>query len=350
MLRNDVYFLLKPLIPPSVRLGIRRRVALRKLQRARNTWPIMPGSERAPEEWPGWPEGKKFAFVLTHDVESAGGLARVRRLAEMEMELGFRSCFNFVPEGDYRVSKELRDWLTNNGFEVGVHDLHHDGKLFRSHRSFREHAPLINCYLKEWDAVGFRSGFMMRRLNWLHELDIVYDMSTFDTDPFEPQPEGVNTIFPFWIPRESEVSGQRSEVRVASSLNYQHSTINHPLSGYAEAASLNHQPSTINQPRSGYVELPYTMPQDSTLFLLLKERDAEIWERKLSWLCSHRGMVLMNVHPDYIGFPGHSGARGIFPSRLFEDFLRKVSTEYQGQYWNPKPRELAEWYSTSSFR
>ena len=87
------------------------------------------------------------------------------------------------------------------------------------------------------------------------------------------------------------------------------------------------------------------MPQDSTLFLLLKERDAEIWERKLNWLCRHDGMVLMNVHPDYVRFPGNPIARHTFPSRLFEDFLRKVSTEYRGQYWNPKPGELAAWYS-----
>jgi hypothetical protein len=38
-----------------------------KLQRVRDIWPIMPGSEKPPEDWPGWPDGKKFAFVLTHD-------------------------------------------------------------------------------------------------------------------------------------------------------------------------------------------------------------------------------------------------------------------------------------------
>jgi glycosyltransferase involved in cell wall biosynthesis len=289
----------------------------------------MPGSEQPPQGWPGWPGGKKFAFVLTHDVESATGLNRARRLAEMEMAFGFRSCFNFVPEGDYRVTKELRDWLRDNGFEVGVHDIHHDGKLFRSQRDFAKRAPLINHYLKEWDAIGFRSGFMICRQSWLHELDIAYDMSTFDTDPFEPQPRGVNTIFPFWVPRGPEVGGQNSEVRIEQ----------------LEAASPNSQPSTVNQPRSGYVELPYTMPQDFTLFLLLKERNAERWERKLSWLCRHQGMVLMNVHPDYIGFPDNGSGAHLFPSQLFEGFLRKVSTEYRDQYWNPKPRELAEWFS-----
>jgi hypothetical protein len=69
--------------------------------------------------WQGWPDGKKFAFVLTHDVESSAGLANCRSLAQLEMELGFRSSFNFVPEGKYRVPAELRDELTARGFEVG---------------------------------------------------------------------------------------------------------------------------------------------------------------------------------------------------------------------------------------
>ena len=53
---------------------------------------------------------------------------------QLEMELGFRSSFNFVPEGDYRVPGELREELTDGGFEVGIHDLKHDGHLFASHR------------------------------------------------------------------------------------------------------------------------------------------------------------------------------------------------------------------------
>ena len=95
----------------------------------------------------------------------------------------------------------LRDWLTDRGFEVGVHDLHHDGKLYSSRDEFRLRAKRVNFYLKEWKASGFRSGFMLHNLSWLGDLEIQYDASTFDTDPFEPQPDGVNTIFPFWVPR-----------------------------------------------------------------------------------------------------------------------------------------------------
>jgi hypothetical protein len=77
----------------------------------------MPGSEHPPSNWQGWPDGKKFAFVLTHDVESSAGLANCPSLAQLEIELGFRSSFNFVPEGSYRVPAELREELAN-GFEM----------------------------------------------------------------------------------------------------------------------------------------------------------------------------------------------------------------------------------------
>ena len=102
MLRNKIYFGLRPFVPQSLRAAIRRRVA-RVRKRIRDVWPIMPGSERPPEGWPGWPNGKKFALVLTHDVEGRAGLEKVRRLADLEREMGFRSSFNFVPEGSYRV-------------------------------------------------------------------------------------------------------------------------------------------------------------------------------------------------------------------------------------------------------
>ncbi len=169
---------------------------MRLRKRIADVWPIMPGSERTPENWPGWPEGKKFAFVLTHDVESKTGLGRCQPLMQLEMELGFRSSFNFIPEGSYRVPAELREELTANGFEVGIHDLKHDGRLFASLHAFKRRAARINSYAREWGASGFRSGFMLRNLDWLHNLDVQYDASTFDTDPFEPQPEGCKGVKP----------------------------------------------------------------------------------------------------------------------------------------------------------
>jgi len=129
MFRNRLYYYAKPYLPFRVRLALRRWYARGVLRRCGDVWPIKPGSEKTPADWPGWPDGKQFAVVLTHDVEGQLGLDRVKQLAELEMELGFRSSFNFVPEGEYTLPTALRSWLVDRGFEVGVHDLHHDGRL-----------------------------------------------------------------------------------------------------------------------------------------------------------------------------------------------------------------------------
>jgi peptidoglycan/xylan/chitin deacetylase (PgdA/CDA1 family) len=311
MLRNRIYYALKPFVPQSIRRAIRRKLAVRLRKQIGDVWPIMPGSERAPENWPGWPGNKKFALVLTHDVESEAGLGRCRSLMELERDLGFCSSFNFIPEGTYRVPVELRKELTANGFEVGIHDLKHDGHLFSSRRRFTRHAARINAYAREWGASGFRSGFMLRNLDWLHDLDVQYDASTFDTDPFEPQPQGRHTIFPFWVPNPN-------------------------------GESIRYQRPTINSSSSGYVELPYTLPQDFTLFVLLQEKTPEIWMRKLDWIAQHGGMALVDVHPDYLCFDNAIKTSREYPVDHYRSFLNYVNQRYNGAFWNTTPRQVAQ--------
>jgi hypothetical protein len=203
---HDYYYDAKPFIPWNLRMMARRLYLSGRRRNCHEVWPIKEDAGHPPVDWPGWPNGKKFAFVLTHDVEGQNGLQKCEQLMRMEQALGFRSCFNFIPEGEYIVPPELRALLAANDFEVGVHDLYHDGKLYRSREGFRRSAQQINKYLEAWDAVGFRSGFMHHNLEWLHDLHITYDCSTFDTDPFEPQPDGVSTIFPFWVEPQSSPS------------------------------------------------------------------------------------------------------------------------------------------------
>ena len=126
---SRLYYRLKPYLPWRLRIGMRRVVARVQRRRSAHTWPINELAGRQPPGWPGWPGGKKFALVFTHDVEGFHGVAKTRRLMELETQMGFRSSFNFIPEGEYHVTPELRAELARNGFEVGVHDLRHDGKL-----------------------------------------------------------------------------------------------------------------------------------------------------------------------------------------------------------------------------
>jgi hypothetical protein len=301
MLMRNMYYAAKPFMPRSLQLLLRRRrLALQRRAHA-DSWPIDPHSSTPPAGWSGWPDNKRFAVILTHDVETARGQDKCRQLAALERQRGFRSSFNFVPER-YEVAPDLRVELRQTGFEVGVHGLKHDGKLYRSHQLFQDRATRINQYLEAWEAVGFRSPAMHHNLSWLHALNIQYDASTFDTDPFEAQPDGVGTIFPFWV---------------------------------ADSGS-----------KRGYVELPYTLPQDFTLFILMQERSIDIWTRKIDWVAARGGMVLVNTHPDYMQFGFGKPTAEVYPSAYYEALLDYLIARYSDQYWHVLPRDLAAAWPT----
>ncbi len=329
MLARRLYYFAKPFLPRAAQIALRRLHASRVLRRSRHLWPINAAAGTKPANWSGWPQGKQFALVLTHDVEGQRGLERVRQLAELEMELGFRSSFNFIPEGEYDVPRELREWLTGNGFEVGVHDLHHDGSLYRSRRRFRRTAAKINQYLEDWNAKGFRSGFMLHNLEWLHDLKLSYDASTFDTDPFEPQPDGMETIFPFWVeaPRRRDHSPRADQ------------SATEQVPGVLA--------SRATERRRGYVELPYTLVQDFNLFIVLKETTIDLWCQKLGWIAEQGGMALLDTHPDYMSFGKGHAQRDEFPVALYADFLRYVRSTHAEAYWPALPHEVADFYMKS---
>jgi hypothetical protein len=296
------YYLLKPLIPRSLQIFVRRRIIQLKRQACKKTWPIDRESGKAPENWNGWPGGKRFALVLTHDVDTVEGHKKCNCLVDIERNLGFRSSFNFVIKNN--VHPELRNFLDDEGFEVGVHGLIHDRSLYESREKFEFQAGIINKCLKEWRAVGFRSPSMHHNLEWLQSLDIEYDASTFDTDPFEPQPDGMKTIFPFLV-------GE-------------------------------------NHMGKSYVELPYTLPQDFTLFILMQERSIRIWKEKLEWIAEKGGVALLNTHPDYMCFNGKKPCNEEYPSRYYKEFLMYVKTRFDGQFWHVLPREMASFWKTAS--
>jgi hypothetical protein len=299
---HSLFYKIKPLIPRQIQLILRRQIAQYKREMNADVWPILPEAACPPRNWQGWPNGKRFSFVLTHDVEKKGGHDKVLSLMRLEQELGFRSSFNFVPER-YTVSADVRQELQANGFEVGVHGILHDGKLYASRAEFRKRARRINKHLQAWGAVGFRSPAMHHNLDWLHDLNIEYDASTFDTDPFEPQSEGVGTIFPFWIPGDDD--------------------------------------------RPGYMELPYTLPQDHGLFIILQEKNVDIWKKKLDWIAKKGGMALLNVHPDYMNFDGIKLAREEFPADYYREFLIYVKEKYAGEYWHVLPKDMAAHCATN---
>lgn len=297
-----IFYTCKPIIPRRVQILLRRIIVQYRAKRFQHIWPIDPQAGKLPPQWPGWPNGRKFALVLSHDVDTQKGHDQCQKLADIEIEMGFRSAFNFVPER-YKVSDKLRVELTTAGFEICVHGLKHDGKLFRSYREFKRRAKFINQYIAAWNVKGFTSPSMHHNLNWMHHLDISHCTSTFDTDPFEPQPDGVGTIFPFWVN--------------------------------------NHEAG------KGYVEIPYTLPQDFTLFILMGERSNAIWKTKLDWIAQKGGMAFLNCHPDYMNFNGGPLGREEYPVELYVNFLRYLKERYGDCYYHARPLEIARFLNST---
>ena len=231
-----------------------------------------------------WRHGKRFALVLTHDVETADGFKAIPRIVELEKQYGFRSLLNIVPKR-YSVDKSYLEYLRAEGFEIGIHGLKHDGKLFRTRKGFEQRARRINAYLEIYNASGFRAPLMHRHPVWMQALECEYDLSFFDTDPYEGIPGGCMSVWPFFI--------------------------------------------------GHFVELPYTLAQDHTLMMTSGETTPQLWIEKVDFIEQHYGMALLNSHPDYLVESDHL--------RIYEAFLKKMN-ERDDRYWHALPREVARWW------
>jgi peptidoglycan/xylan/chitin deacetylase (PgdA/CDA1 family) len=294
-----LYYLLKPMLPRALTQRI-RRVYHKYIQKdSRLDWPVedryvrflwetmrqvlcASGSEEVRIRQ-FWPDQRQFAFALTHDIETDAGQKYVRAIVEVEEQYGFRSSFNFVPER-YPVDQALIGELRERGFEVGIHGLYHDGKLFKSKSTFMQRAQRINAHLDAYSASGFRAPLTHRHPEWMQALQVEYDMSFFDTDPYEPIPGGTMSIWPFML--------------------------------------------------GHFVELPYTLIQDSTL--IRKRRiTPQIWLDKVAFLKQYNGLALVNAHPDYVSCEE--------AMQMYTEFLDHMH-QMRDQYWHELPQNIARWW------
>jgi hypothetical protein len=291
------YYLVRGLLPRPLQIWLRRRYARRQARTPFPRWPAETAlhdfhnlftailAEVAGQPVPRiapWPHDHTWAFVLTHDVETAAGLAALGPICELERSLGLRSSWNVVPRryetGDDRIRELIAD-----GFEVGVHGLYHDGRDLESRARVQERLPSMREAAERWEAVGFRSPGTQRSWELMELLGFDYDSSYPDTDPFEPQGGGCCTWLPFF-------NGE-------------------------------------------LVELPLTMPQDHTIFVILG-RGEEPWFSKAEFLRERGGMALIDAHPDYlVQSPLMSAYR-----RLLERYADDESA------WKALPREVSAWW------
>jgi hypothetical protein len=218
-----------------------------------------------------------------HDVERARGYGFVEQLVSIEARYGLRSAWYFVPERDYRVDDELVTRLTEDGSEVCVHGLRHDGRDLQP-GVFEKRLPAMRSYAERWGSVGFRAPSTQRSPEAIAALGCDHDSSYSDVARFEPQGGGSCSWLPFFF--------------------------------------------------DDVVELPITMPMDHTLFELLGHTDEKIWVEKADFLRSRGGMALMLTHPDYLQTETTRSA--------YEAFLAHVARDATA--WHALPRDVSDWW------
>lgn len=302
-LARRAYYRARPLLPRSVQMSMRRSFSRVQSKSRFPRWPIetalhdfyeflfglVASLAERPVPFIGlWPGDREWALVLTHDVEGQTGYANLRNFLQLELDAGYRSSWNFVPENRYAVEDELVRELRDTGFEVGVHGLFHDGRDLASVAMVRRRLPAIRSYAERWEATGFRSPGTLRSAELLPLLGFDYDSSYSDTAPFEPQAGGCCTWLPYMI--------------------------------------------------EDLVELPITLDQDHTLFDLLGHRDETMWVDKARFLRDRGGMALILTHSDYAGNPYLLGSY----RRFLEQFEADTSA------WKALPSEVSGWWRRRS--
>jgi hypothetical protein len=300
---RDCYYWLRPLFPVSFRKYL-QRMALRGWDsKAFPAWPVDFTTEKlmdaiwrqllnaqTPKELPFiwfWPEGQSSCCIMTHDVETALGRDFCGTMMQIEKRHGIYSAFEVVPEQRYEVPEEFLQGIRDNGCEVCLHGLNHDGHLFTSKAVFSERAKKINAYAEKWRAVGFRSPVMYRNLSWLPELRFSYDMSVPNMAHLDPQHGGCCTVMPYFI--------------------------------------------------GDLLELPLTTTQDYSLFHILQQRSLDLWKKQIAMIQQRYGLVSFIVHPDYVTEK--------WASELYNDLLAYLSELRSSQgMWIALPRDVADWW------
>jgi len=234
-----------------------------------------------------WPEGASSCAIMTHDVETMSGVRACPYLMDTEDKLAIKGSFQIIPEERYEVTDDLLDSIRRRGFEIGVHDLNHDGHLFRDREQFLERAKKINSHKERFGAKGFRTAVLYRKQTWFDALDFAYDMSVPNVAHLDPQRGGCCTVMPYFVGK--------------------------------------------------LLELPLTTTQDYTLFHILNRESIDLWKTQIDLIMEKHGLISFNIHPDYLNDPSK---RTVYETLLehLAELRRKKGL------WIATPGQVDQWW------
>jgi hypothetical protein len=300
---RQLYYLLRPLLPVRLRRPLQARQLRGWQDRAFPQWPVDTSVDRLftrlmrlkleasserqiPFIW-FWPEGSQACAVVTHDVETAAGLAFTEELMNINDRHGIKSSFQLIPAARYTVTEATVEKIRDRGFDVNVHDLKHDGHLFDDVDGFGRAAERINAHGVRFGSKGFRSGALYRNQDWYGALRFRYDMSVPNCAHLDPQRGGCCTVMPYFV--------------------------------------------------GDLLEIPVTATQDYSLFHVLKTYDQKLWREQIAHIAAVHGLISFIVHPDYLDQPKAVEA--------YESLLGHLTDlRANSGLWIARPDEVDEWW------
>ena len=248
------------------------------------------GTKKVPFIW-FWPEGAPSCLIMTHDVETASGRDFTSQLISIDASYGIKASYQVVPEERYHVPDEYVNQIRASGCEFNIHDLSHNGQLYRKRETFLQLAKRINEHVKKYDARGFRAGVMYRNLDWYDAYEFSYDMSVPNVAHLEPQRGGCCTVMPFFVGR--------------------------------------------------VLELPLTTTQDYSMFYILNDRTMDLWKKQLDLIRGRNGLMSFIAHPDYLTNPRNREAYEVLLAHL-----QQLVARYK--IWATLPRDVDHWWRARS--
>jgi hypothetical protein len=297
------YYLARPLLPFALRSYLKKLHLNGWEKMSFPQWPVdcsvenlaaqllqfaarSEGAGKIPFIW-FWPEGAPGCAIMTHDVETQSGYDFCSTMMDVDDSFGIKASFQIVPEERYGVSAAFLNSLRDRGFEVAIHDLNHDGHLYKDREQFLRRAAKINAYGKQYGAEGFRAAVLYRKQQWYDALQFSYDMSVPNVAHLDPQHGGCCTVMPYFI--------------------------------------------------GNILELPVTTTQDYMLFHILNDYSISLWRRQIDLIMEKHGLMSFLVHPDYV-----MKAREM---SIFQELLAHLaSLRKKTGVWITTPGEVNRWW------
>ena len=248
------------------------------------------GAKKLPFIW-FWPDGAPDSLIITHDVETETGRDFTFKLMDLDDSYGFKASYQVIPEKRYEVPEQYVRGIRSRGCEFNIHDLNHDGHLYRERVEFERRAAEINRYVHQYKTQGFRAGAMYRKQSWYDVFEFSYDMSVPNVAHLEPLRGGCCTVMPYFNGR--------------------------------------------------IVELPLTTTQDYSLFHILNDYSIDLWQRELALIRERNGLMSFLTHPDYLI---ERRERKVYESLL--DCLRQMVD--REKIWAALPGDVDRWWRARS--